>query len=88
MFENPLATTTSSLGLHPSHTLPEKIQAAASAQFSAIEVIYQELEDYALSQIGLRYHTRSLLSARSASLDYDPRWACMGGLDGLSHQKA
>ncbi|KAJ5728755.1 4-hydroxyphenylpyruvate dioxygenase [Penicillium malachiteum] len=50
MFSNPLAITTSSLGLHPSHTLPEKIQAAASASFYAIEIAYQELEDYALSQ--------------------------------------
>lgn len=46
-----LAITTSSLGLHPSHVLPEKIQAAAaSASFSAIEIVYQELEDYALSK--------------------------------------
>lgn len=50
MFSNPLAITTSSLGLHPSHTLPEKIEAAASASFSAVEIVYQELEDYALSQ--------------------------------------
>ncbi|KAJ5618236.1 4-hydroxyphenylpyruvate dioxygenase [Penicillium herquei] len=49
MFSNPLAITTSSLGLHPSHTLPEKIQAASSS-FCAIEIVYQELEDYALSQ--------------------------------------
>ncbi|KAJ5731836.1 4-hydroxyphenylpyruvate dioxygenase [Penicillium malachiteum] len=49
MFSNPLAITTSSLGLHPSHTLAEKIQ-AASTSFSAIEIAYQELEDYALSQ--------------------------------------
>ncbi|KAJ5100173.1 4-hydroxyphenylpyruvate dioxygenase [Penicillium angulare] len=47
---NSLAISTPSLGLHPSHTLPEKIEAAASASFSAIEVVYQELEDYALSQ--------------------------------------
>jgi sugar phosphate isomerase/epimerase len=38
------------LGLHPSHTLPEKIHAAASASFSAIEIVYKELEDYAISQ--------------------------------------
>lgn len=50
MLNNPLAITTSSLGLHTSHTLPEKIHAAASASFSAIEISYKELEDYALSQ--------------------------------------
>lgn len=50
MLSNPLAITTSSLGLHPSHALPEKIQAAASGSFSAIEIVYQDLEDYALSQ--------------------------------------
>lgn len=50
MLDNPLAITTSSLGLHPSHSLPEKIYAAASASFSAIEIVYKELEDYALSQ--------------------------------------
>ena len=50
MLGNALAITTSSLGLHPSHSLPEKIHAAASANFSAIEIVYQELEDYALSQ--------------------------------------
>lgn len=50
MLSNSLAITTPSLGLHPSHTLPEKIQSAASASFSLIEIAYQELEDYALSQ--------------------------------------
>lgn len=41
---NPLAITTSSLGLHPSHIPPEKILAAASASFSAIEIVYQDIE--------------------------------------------
>lgn len=50
MFSNPLAISTTCLGLHPSHSLPEKIQAAAANSFSAIEIVYQELEDYALSQ--------------------------------------
>lgn len=45
---NSLAITTSSLSLHPSHTLPEKIQGAASASFFAIEMVYQEIEDCVL----------------------------------------
>lgn len=50
MLDNPLAITTSSLGLHPSHSLPEKVQAAASNGFSSIEIVYQEVVDYGLSQ--------------------------------------
>lgn len=50
MFKNHLAITTSSLGLHPSHTLPEKIQAAASNGFFSIEIIYQEIVLYGASQ--------------------------------------
>jgi sugar phosphate isomerase/epimerase len=50
MFKNLLAITTPSLGLHPSHTLPEKIKAAASSGFSFIEILYQELVDHGLSQ--------------------------------------
>lgn len=49
MFENTLAITTSSLGLAPSHSLPEKIEAAAANGFSSIEVVYQELTDYGSS---------------------------------------
>lgn len=49
MFYNPLAITASSLDLHPSHSLPERIRAAASASSLAIETVYQELEEYALS---------------------------------------
>ncbi|GAT24213.1 hypothetical protein RIB2604_01800380 [Aspergillus luchuensis] len=45
MFYNPLAITASSLDLHPSHSLPERIRAAASASSLAIETVYQELED-------------------------------------------
>lgn len=51
MFNNPLAITTSSLGLHPLHSLPEKIEAAASNGFSYIEVVYQEIEDYGKSLV-------------------------------------
>jgi sugar phosphate isomerase/epimerase len=50
MFKNHLAITTPSLGLHPSHALPEKIQAAASNGFSSIEIVYQEILDYGVSQ--------------------------------------
>ncbi|OJJ06487.1 hypothetical protein ASPVEDRAFT_200467 [Aspergillus versicolor CBS 583.65] len=50
MLDNPLAITTSSLGLHPSHSLPEKVHAAASTGFSSLEIVYQEVVDYGLSQ--------------------------------------
>ncbi|KAJ5127545.1 hypothetical protein N7448_008324 [Penicillium atrosanguineum] len=53
MFTNQLAITTPSLGLHPSHTLPEKIQAAASNGFSFIEILYQEIVDFGSSQTPL-----------------------------------
>ncbi|OQD78511.1 hypothetical protein PENDEC_c001G00769 [Penicillium decumbens] len=51
MFKNHLAISTSSLGQQLSHTLPEKIQAAASNGFSSIEIIYQEIVNYGASQI-------------------------------------
>ncbi|KAJ5677479.1 uncharacterized protein N7477_003112 [Penicillium maclennaniae] len=50
MFTNQLAITTPSLGLHPSHTLPEKIQAAASNGFALIEILYQDIVDFGSSQ--------------------------------------
>lgn len=49
-FPNSLAIATVSLGLHPSHTLPEKISAAASNGFSGIEIVYADLETYSDSQ--------------------------------------
>ncbi|RAK91112.1 putative 4-hydroxyphenylpyruvate dioxygenase [Aspergillus costaricaensis CBS 115574] len=79
MFYNPLAITTSSLGLHPSHSLTEKIRAAASASFFAIEIVYQELEDYALSQTppvsihdAARTISRLCLSANLSVLSLSP----------------
>ncbi|EPQ59453.1 xylose isomerase-like protein [Gloeophyllum trabeum ATCC 11539] len=44
---NRLAIATCSLGLHPSHTLPLKIQSAASAGFAGIELFYSDLQQYA-----------------------------------------
>lgn len=49
MLDNRLAITTSSLGLHPSHSLPEKIEAAAPNGFSSLEIVYQEIVDCATS---------------------------------------
>ncbi|KAL5337256.1 xylose isomerase-like protein [Aspergillus crustosus] len=50
MFDNPLAITTTSLGLAPSHSLPEKITATAANGFTSIEIVYQELVDYGQAQ--------------------------------------
>lgn len=43
---NRLGLSTSSLGLHPSHTLDQKILAAAQYGFEGIEVVYGDLETY------------------------------------------
>lgn len=45
-FSNKLAISTSSLGLHPSHTLDQKIQAAAQHGFEGIEIAYGDLQTY------------------------------------------
>lgn len=45
-FSNKLAASTSSLGLHPSHTLDRKIRAAAGHGFEGIEVVYGDLKTY------------------------------------------
>lgn len=45
-FSNRLAISTSSLGLHPSHTLDQKIQAAAQHGFEGIEIVYGDLKIY------------------------------------------
>lgn len=50
MFENLLAIASVSLGQHPSHTLPDKITAAAANGFSAVEIVYADLIAYAASQ--------------------------------------
>lgn len=41
-----MAISTSSLGLHPSHTLDQKIQAAAQHGFEGIEIVYGDLKIY------------------------------------------
>jgi sugar phosphate isomerase/epimerase len=48
--ENPLAIATVSLGQHPVHTLPSKIAAASHNGFSALEIVYNDLETYATSK--------------------------------------
>lgn len=45
-FSNKLAASTSSLGLHPSHTLDRKIRAAARHGFEGVEVVYGDLKTY------------------------------------------
>ena len=50
MLDNRLAIASVSLGQHPSHTLPQKITAAASAGFSGIEITYPDLSSHATSQ--------------------------------------
>lgn len=48
--ENKLAIATVSLGQHPSHSLPDKILAAAQHGFAAVEMVYADLAAYALSK--------------------------------------
>lgn len=45
-FPNKLGISTSSLGLHPSHTLDGKIHAAVKHGFQGIEVVFGDLEIY------------------------------------------
>ncbi|KAF2625689.1 xylose isomerase-like protein [Macroventuria anomochaeta] len=45
-FSNKRAISTSSLGLHASHTLDSKIRAAAYHSFTGIEIVYADLEAY------------------------------------------
>lgn len=47
MIENPVAIASVSLGQHASHTLPDKIKAAAKSEFSGLEITYPDLESYA-----------------------------------------
>lgn len=47
MVNNKIAIASLSLGMHPSHSLPEKIIAAAQNDFQGIEIVYFELESYA-----------------------------------------
>lgn len=49
MIDNKLAIASVSLGQHPSHTLPDKIVAAAQNDISGLEITYPDLETYANS---------------------------------------
>ncbi|KAF2495523.1 xylose isomerase-like protein [Lophium mytilinum] len=49
-FNNKLAISTSSLGLHPSHSLDHKIHAAASHSFEGIEIVHADLKNYTTSR--------------------------------------
>jgi Xylose isomerase-like TIM barrel len=50
IYKNKLAIASVSLGMHASHTLPEKILAAAHNHFSGIEIVYCDLEAWCTSQ--------------------------------------
>jgi sugar phosphate isomerase/epimerase len=45
----PIAYATASAGMHPSHTLPNKLRALARAGFTAAEIAFPDLEAYAAS---------------------------------------
>ncbi|KAF2002098.1 xylose isomerase-like protein [Amniculicola lignicola CBS 123094] len=47
---NPLALSTSCLGLHPSHALDDKLKTAARHGFRGIEIVYGDLETFARTQ--------------------------------------
>lgn len=49
MLDNKLAIASVSLGLHPSHTLPDKIVAAAQNGIPGLEITYPDLEVYSNS---------------------------------------
>ncbi|KAL1853337.1 hypothetical protein Plec18167_005573 [Paecilomyces lecythidis] len=44
--DNKIAISTSSLGLHPSHSLDHKIRLAAQHGFQGIEIVYNDLKNY------------------------------------------
>jgi sugar phosphate isomerase/epimerase len=45
----PIAYATASAGMHPSHSLPKKLEAIAAAGFSAAEIAFPDLEEFAAS---------------------------------------
>jgi sugar phosphate isomerase/epimerase len=49
-YDNNVAIATVSLGMHPSHSLTEKIVAASRNHFSGIEVVYSDLEAWCRTQ--------------------------------------
>ena len=49
-YDNNVAIATVSLGLHPSHSLTEKIAAASRNHFSGIEIVYSDLEAWCRTQ--------------------------------------
>ncbi|KAL4804093.1 xylose isomerase-like protein [Aspergillus unguis] len=50
VLQNKLALGTSCLGLSPSHTLDNKIRAAAQQGFQGLEIVYSDLERYSTNQ--------------------------------------
>lgn len=49
MLQNKLAVSSVSLGQHASHTLPQKVNAAAQAGIAGLEITYPDLDDFAKS---------------------------------------
>jgi len=49
-YDNNVAIATVSLGMHPSHSLTEKIVAATRNHFSSIEIVYSDLEAWCQTQ--------------------------------------
>ncbi|KAN0090451.1 putative 4-hydroxyphenylpyruvate dioxygenase [Hyaloscypha variabilis] len=49
-YKNKLAIATISLGMHLSHTLPEKILSASRNHFTGIEIVYSDLSSFCTTQ--------------------------------------
>lgn len=49
MISNRLAISTASLGQHPSHSLEDKLRAAARAGYDGVEIVFSDLETYSQS---------------------------------------
>jgi sugar phosphate isomerase/epimerase len=64
----PLSYATPSLGMHSSHTLPDKISAASDAGFTGIEIGFPDLLAYTIS----KYSVAALHGAEWAPDEPDP----------------
>lgn len=72
MLKNKLATASLSLGQHPSHILDQKIITAATHGYQGIEIVYHDLERYAIrcgrSLLEAATRIRTLCSQRCLSI--------------------
>jgi hypothetical protein len=67
-YKNKLAIASVSLGMHATHSLPEKILAASRNHFSGIEIVYSDLEAWCIIQSPQRrrpLHQRPLQNTQS-----------------------